>query len=252
MTPENLGDYCRQVEQHLTRVNGGHLVRVVGPGFELVRDWAEAGIPLTVVFRGIELKADRHRMGASRRPLRIEFCDADVRETYDSWRRAIGVGPGEGGDEPAPRDADPAATPVGNPVGTDGESSKRPSLSKHLMRAIDRLTRAAGRLDLPEALRDVLGGALTELTGLREVAASARGKAREELAGRLAALDQRFLDAIRGAVPADVMQAVTAAAEVELAAYRGRLAGDAWQKAVDATVDRLLRDRFGLPTIGQL
>jgi hypothetical protein len=239
MTPENLGDYCRQVEQHLTRVNGGHLVRVVGPGFELVRQWAEDGIPLTVVFRGIELKADRHRMGASRRPLRIEFCDADVRETYDSWRRAIGVAPGEAGVE--------AAAP-----GAEDDSPKRPSLSKHLIRAIDRLTRAAGRLDLSEALRDVLGGALTELTGLREAAASARGKAREDLAGRLAALDQRFLAAIRRAVPTDVMQAVTAAAELELAAYRGRLAGDAWQKAVDATADRLLRDRFGLPTIGQL
>jgi hypothetical protein len=68
----------------------------------------------------------------------------------------------------------------------------------------------------------------------------------------LAALDERFLAGIRAAIPADVMQAVTAAAEVELAAYRGRLAGDAWQKAVDATVDRLLRDKFGLPTIGQI
>ena len=77
----DLGDYCRRVEQHLTQVNGGHLVRVVGPGFEMVRQWAEAGIPLTVVFHGIELKAERHRAGASRRPLRIEFCDADVRET---------------------------------------------------------------------------------------------------------------------------------------------------------------------------
>jgi hypothetical protein len=136
-------------------------------------------------------------------------------------------------------------------AGDDG-AAKRPSLSKHLIRAIDRLTRAAGRLDLSEALRDVLGSTLTELTGLREVAASARGKAREDLAARLAALDERFLAGIRGAVAVDVMQAVAAAAEVELAAYRGRLAGDAWQKAVDATVDRLLRDRFGLPTIGQL
>lgn len=248
MAPESLGDYCRQVEQHLTRVNGGHLVRVVGPGFDLVRQWAEDGIPLTVVFRGIELKAERHRMGASRRPLRIEFCDADVRETYDSWRRAIGVAPADAGAEAAA----PGAESSPAPSGAEDDSPKRPSLSRHLIRAIDRLTRAAGRLDLPEPLRDVFGAALTELTGFREAAASARGKAREDLAGRLAVLDQRFLAAMRRAVPADVMQAVTAAAEVELSGYRGRLAGDAWQNAVDATVDRLLRDKFGLPTIGQL
>lgn len=236
MTPEDLGEYCRQVEQHLTRVNGGHLVRVVGPGFELVRRWADEGIPLTVVFRGIELKAERHRLGASRRPLRIEFCDDDVRETFDNWRRSVGIAAQES------ESADASTT-------VDAEPRKRPALSKHLTRAIDRLSRAAGRLDLPEPLRDVLGGTLAELTTLRELASSARGKAREDLTARLARLDQAFMTAVRSAVAADVLQRATAAAELELAPYRGRLAGDAWQQAVDATVDRLLRDEFGLPTV---
>src|SRR5262249_17394442 len=111
MTPEDVGDYCRQVEQHLTRVNGGHLVRVVGPGFDRVRRWAEEGIPLTVVFRGIELKAERHRLGVSRRPLRIEFCDADVRETFDNWRRSIGVAAIESGDVPEPAEDEPRKRP---------------------------------------------------------------------------------------------------------------------------------------------
>jgi len=88
-----VGEYCRQVEDYLTRVNGGHLVRVVGPGFELVRTWALEAIPLSVVFRGIELKAERHRSGSAARPLRIEFCEPDVRALYDDWRRA---GPGSG------------------------------------------------------------------------------------------------------------------------------------------------------------
>ena len=87
----DVGDYCRQVEDHLTRVNAGHLVRIVGPGFELVRQWAEEGMPLSVVFRGIDLRAERHRAGKSRRPLRIEFCEADVRDLFDGWRRAVGL-----------------------------------------------------------------------------------------------------------------------------------------------------------------
>ena len=49
MADVDIGEYCRQVEDHLTRVNGGHLVRIVGPGFELVRGWANEGIPLSVV-----------------------------------------------------------------------------------------------------------------------------------------------------------------------------------------------------------
>ena len=57
---EDVGQYCRDIEAHLTRVNGGHLVRIVGPGFALVREWYQDGIPLSVVLRGIEAKASRH------------------------------------------------------------------------------------------------------------------------------------------------------------------------------------------------
>ena len=50
----DVADYCRQVEAHLTRTNGGHMVRVVGAGFALVKQWADDGVPLSVVFRAIE------------------------------------------------------------------------------------------------------------------------------------------------------------------------------------------------------
>ena len=43
-------DYCRQVEAYLCKKNGGHLVRIVGPAFEQVRDWAAQGVPLKVAF----------------------------------------------------------------------------------------------------------------------------------------------------------------------------------------------------------
>ena len=34
--PADLGEYCRRIEDHLTRTNAGHLVRIVGPGFQEV------------------------------------------------------------------------------------------------------------------------------------------------------------------------------------------------------------------------
>jgi hypothetical protein len=80
----DVGDYCRRVEDHLARVNLGHLVRIVGPGFELVRRWAEMGVPLSAVYRGIDMKAERHREGQARRPLRIEFCEPDVNAVYEN------------------------------------------------------------------------------------------------------------------------------------------------------------------------
>jgi hypothetical protein len=38
-------------------------------------------------------------------------------------------------------------------------------------------------------------------------------------------------------------------ARQDLAAFRDRLPADRWQQAIDATVDRLLRDRWGLPAL---
>ena len=87
----DVGEYCRRVEEHLARANEGQLVRIAGVGFALVRGWAEMGVPLSVVCRGIDQKVERHRAGRSRRPLRIEFCEGDVRAVFHEWQRAVGV-----------------------------------------------------------------------------------------------------------------------------------------------------------------
>ncbi len=233
----DIGAYCRQVEDYLTRANAGHLVRIVGPGFEIVRAWALEGIPLSVVYRGIDFKVERHNAGGTRRPLRIEFCEPDVRAVYDNWRRAVGVPAANAGE-------DAGATPDAG-----DESRKRPSLSKHFERVIDRLSRAAGRLDLPDAVRDAAGGLLTELTTLAESARGARGPARDEFVSRLGALDATLRGAARDAAPAPLVAELEHEATRDLAAFRGRLTGDRWRQALDATVDRLLRDRWGLPTL---
>lgn len=238
----DIGDYCRRVEDHLTRANAGHLVRIVGPGFELVRSWAESGVPLSVVFRGIDMKAERHREGKARRPLRIEFCDADVRSVFDNWRRAVGLTTGAlralAGPAANPDEAGSEATPA---------ESKRPSLSRHLDRAIDRLSRAGGRLDLPSDLRDVCDRVLQELASLRASASKLRGAAREEAVQRLAALDAGLADAVRTHAPESLRVAARADAIADLQPYRTRLGAEAWQRSVDVTTDRLVRERLGLP-----
>jgi hypothetical protein len=235
-----VGDYCRQVEDYLTRANGGHLVRIVGPGFGLVRQWAADGIPLRVVWRGIDHKVERHRTGQARRPLRIEFCEADVRDVYENWQRAVGLGTGAGLADAAADETAAGAAPA---------DRRRPSLSKHLDRALERLARTGGRLDLPERLRDGLGAIAGAVAEVRETAKTARGADRDELATRVAALDRDLLQLAREAATADLITDVRRDAEQDLAAYRGRLSGDAWVRAVEATAAQLLRDRLELPTL---
>ena len=233
----DLADYCRQVEAHLTRINGGHLVRVVGPGFALVKQWADEGVPLSVVFRGIEHKAERHAAGASKRPLRIEFCEADVRALYDDWRRAIGVPATPTADGDADAASDRPASP------------KRRSVSRAIDRAIDRLGRLAGRLDLPGEFRDAMSRLIDQLSTLREELAHTRGAVRDRLLERLGPLEADLLDHARGVVPPDVMRDITVRAEHDLAPYRERLSPEAWTRAVAVTVDRGVREHLQLPSL---
>ncbi|HET9373199.1 MAG TPA: hypothetical protein VFO19_23210 [Vicinamibacterales bacterium] len=235
----DVGEYCRQVEAHLTKVNGGHLVRIVGPGFELVRGWAIDGIPLRVVLGAIDQKAARHALGSSDRPLRIEFCEGDVRAIFDRWRRAVGVWSGE---EPATSE-----TPAVADAAPDDR--RQPSLAKHLQRAIDRLTRAGSVVDAPEPLRNAIDSTLAEIVEMREASKHARGPARDAFVARLAPLDTALLAAARGVAAPDVISALEREAADELAPYRVRLDGAAWSHAMQVTVDRLLREHFLLPTL---
>lgn len=230
----DLGQYCRRVEEHLTRVNQGQLIRIAGTSFELVRAWMRDGIPLGVVFQGIEQKAERHRAGTSKRPLRLEFCDGDVRALFDDWRRAVGVSSGEAVD----------GTHVSPPI----EERRRPSAVRQIDRAIERLIAATGRLETPEVLRESLVDVLDRLTALREEIRGARGEARRLLLERVSALDRLIGEAARRAGDVSIDD-VEAEATVELGAFRDRLSPDAWKRSLDAAVDRLLRERYRLPTL---
>ena len=103
MSDLTTAEYCRQVERYLCRRNGGHLVRIVGPAFDTVTGWAGQGIPLRVALRGIDRCIDREdAKGPRRRPVRVEFCEADVLDAFDEWRRAVGAVVGVA--RPAPAD----------------------------------------------------------------------------------------------------------------------------------------------------
>lgn len=228
----DVGEYCRRVEEHLSRVNQGHLVRIVGTGFELVRQWARDGVPFSVVCRAIDMKAERHRAGRSTRPLRIEFCEADVRAVFQDWKRAVGVAATSGAtvDEPA-------------------DDAKRPSLSKHLDRVTTALTRAAGRLETPAPLRDGLTRILEGIVELRESARGRRAAQMEHVGEALARWDAELMGVARASVDAASMAAIRSEAADELQIYRARMPVDMWARSLDVATNRLLRERLHLPVL---
>ena len=56
----------------------------------LAKLWLEQGIPVTVIQRGIAEKLERTGVRHYVRSMPLSWCEADVRETFESWRRAVG------------------------------------------------------------------------------------------------------------------------------------------------------------------
>ena len=235
------GAYCREIESYLCRCNDGHLIRIVGPAFEQVRGWAEAGVPLQVVTAGIDRRLARYRAtGPHRRPLRIEFCEADVLDAFDEWRRAVGV-------SAAPRDA-PDASDAGEASEHRARPGRRLTLPRHVDRILEGASNLLAREEMPAGLRAALTRLVDDLDALRSAVRGARGPARRALVERLDEIDRALLVAAREAAGPD-LDGLEADARAELSSFRSRLDADAFTRAVDASVDRLLRGRLGLPSV---
>jgi len=233
---ESVDEYCREIEAYLTRKNDGHLIRIVGPAFEQVCGWATRGVPIKVAYRGIDRYFERYyAKGPRRRPIRVEFCEADVLDVFDEWRRAVGV----------------PATAVEASESGDGETStsggargRHVTLPAHLERVVARLTTLRGGPD--RALDEVLDAIVRELDAARAGAKSLRGEAREQFLKRLAAIDRVLLDAAR--LQCDASQ-LEIEAQAELAPFRDRMPREAYEQATRASIDRLLRERLRLPVM---
>jgi hypothetical protein len=236
----DLSEYCREIETHLCRKNDGHLMRIVGPSFEVVSRWAQQGIPLKVAMGGIDRYFERYyRKGPRRRPVKIDFCDADVLDLFDEWRRATGITASGSVTTSATDVAGEPARPV----------RKGPSLPEHLERVLLRLSNLRAKGVLGESLDPLIDRVSAELDLARARAGGVRGDDRSGMIERLARLDAEFLAAVRADMPPANVAAIEADAAESLAPFRATMDADAFAAAVLRAQATALRERLGLPAI---
>jgi hypothetical protein len=192
-------------------------------------------VPLKVAFSGIDRYFERYyRKGARRRPVKIDFCDADVLDVFDEWKRATGVVM-----------ASAASAAIHNPQST----VRNPSLPAHLERVVLRLTSARASGTLGDEFDGLIDRASAELDAARAKAGGLRGTARQTLLDRLAALDAEVVRQARSGLDESSRASLAREAESELAGYRAGMTAEAFARALDAAIDRLVRERARLPTI---
>lgn len=240
MGTQPIDEYCREIETYLCQKNDGHLIRVVGPSFEIVSGWATQGVPLKIALAGIDRYFERYyRKGPRRRPVKIDFCDADVLDVFDEWRRATGV-----------LSISASSAEISNQQSAIRTTSL--SLPAHLERVVLRLTSARARGSLGDDFDALIDRAAAELDAARAKAGGLRGEARQALLDRLTALDAELVRQARATLDEASRVALTRDAESELAAFRSGMTSDAFARARDAAIDRLVRERVHLPTIAFL
>lgn len=254
-------EFCREIEAYLCRKNDGHLIRIVGPVFGTVTGWAEQGIPLKVAFQGIDRYFDRLQHKPRRRPVPIQFCEADILDAFDAWRRALGLSvtaarslatPTAQTDPPGPSAGGPIPIAVDEGTLARDESTqarRRGSLQTHIDRVMARLTQrrvdVAGSAGLGEAIDSILG----QLDALRADAKGLRGDARQRVVETLGTLDRALIEAASGTLDDPGRTAMRAEAVRELEPFRSRMPPETFARAVAAAAERLVRERMRLPTI---
>lgn len=213
-------------------------MRIVGPSFEVVSRWAQQGIPLKVAMGGIDRYFERYyKKGPRRRPVKIDFCEGDVLDLFDEWRRATGVsGVAE-------------ASPAGGASVPEPAPRKGPSLPEHLERVLLRLSNLRAKGVLGPAFDPHVDLVSAELDGARARAGGLRGDERRALIERLAHMDEAFLAAIRASMPADQLTAIERDAADTLAPFRATMDAAAFAQALSRASASTLRERLGLPVI---
>src|SRR5262245_45981527 len=199
----------------------------------MVSRWAHDGVPLKVAFGGIDRYFERYyRKGPRRRPVRIDFCEADVLDVFDEWRRATGV---------------TAATASGE---TASQGTRRaPSLPQHLERALIKLTNARATGVLGPGVDLLIEQLSGELDRARSAAGGIRGDARRMMSERLATADRALLSIARESVSAEELDEMRRDANALLGSIVDQMAPDARERARERALDQLLRERCHLPTL---
>ena len=124
----------------------------------------------------------------------------------------------------------------------------RSSLPAHLERVLLRLSSARASGSLGDAFDGLIDRVSAELDNAR-AKAGVRGAARQQLIERLAAIDADMLNAARASIGESAVAALDREAREELSAFTSAMPPDAYARAHDAAMDRLVRERFGLPVI---
>ena len=231
----NYFNYFTEIEEYFWRKRGAHLL--VSPlDWAIVETWQRAGIPLDAVLRGIDSAFEsyaRSRRGAGRPLKSLAYCvDAVLDAAAEKQETAAGAGP-------QPKRSAKKAEPF-----------SREELRTFLRRNIEKLEQAAERLNSADAeLARRIAQARASVAGVMPLLDSPGELDLENLERRLGAAEEKLGAALLAAADENVLVAIHADLDRQLAPYRRRMTAQQLGQLERQYTQKRLLERFGVPRL---
>ncbi len=230
---ENYFNYFTEVEEQFQRRRGTILL-LSTLDWALIETWKDAGIPLAAVLRGIDAAFDHYasRPSKTRKVNSLAYCAQEVLAAAEEMKEAAvgAVREGEAGEKPA--------------------AFQSSEIAAFLRRNAAQLESAG----LPQggtiSPKTVATDAAKNLKDLASSLESAATPARlEDLERRLTAMEEKLFAALLAATPDDDIIEVRAAADRELAPYRGKMIASQIDQLQKQYLQKKLLETYRLPRL---
>ncbi len=224
--------YLEEIEKYFIqkRERAASLAPIDWP---IVKSWEERGIPLEVVFKGIDTAFARfkEKKDSEEEVIRsLAYCQYDVENCWQTYQEMV-LGKPESELQKA------------KPLQTEHEK-----LLQHLNKLITQLSQF---LEMPayQQIFEALQQTMSSLNSLRsQVEEMPSTFDPAQVHGWLKELEEKLILAIKKTLPVTQIERLSVQAEQKLVHYKENMSPHIYQETLQAVIHKELRDLFSLPT----
>jgi len=232
----NYYNYFTEIEEHFVRKRGKHLL--ISPmDWSLIAAWREAGVPLQVAIRGIDIAMDKFlaRQRSSSKVNSLCYCHDSVMSEYANHLE-FHVG----------ESSEPSK--AGDGAETGSEKEEAPEIAESLVYIRERMDEIK-TLSAKQCLESTLEGISRVLSRLEEVCGNLEegGRIDSETTERdLSIIDELLVAELRKSISPEQMLEWEKEAKKELKVYRKRLPRETYERIRGNFIRDKIHRRFNI------
>lgn len=226
--------YWEEIERYFAKKRGNALI-LSPKDWPLVTSWQERGIPLEIIYQGIDkafTRLEEKQKTSQRQTIQtLTYCQYDIEELWKAWKEAV-----------------QAESQLSGEDSHKDFIAERQRLSTKIKSVSNQLRKYAQNSHY-HCIRDELfssSEALDALTSLIEQAEDATTIV--QIKQKIHSVEQHLVSQLEHAIDNDVRQELYAKAEAQLVSYKKNMNEDVYQETLRIAFLQALRDAYPLPS----